>query len=74
MDRDAFKYLAAWNQSMEEALDLLSKLAEYAELSNEEFTSKQAYFKEQFASVNVSVLHVLEEAEQKNLFSAFKER
>ena len=74
MNRDAFKHLAAWNQSMEEALDLLSKLAEYTELSNEDFTIKQTYFKEQFASVNVTVLHVLEEAEQKILFSSFKER
>jgi len=74
MDRNAFKHLAAWNQSMGEALDVLSKLAEHNELSNEDFTIKQAYFKEQFASVNISVLHVLEKAEQKILFSSFKER
>lgn len=74
MDRYALKHLAAWNQSMAEALDLLSKLAEYTELSNEEFTIKQAYFKEQIASVNVCVLQVLEEAEQKILFGSFKER
>jgi hypothetical protein len=72
MDRYALKHLAAWNQSMAEALDLLSKLAEYTELSNEEFTIKQAYFKEQIASVNVCVLQVLERRNRRFFLALLK--
>jgi hypothetical protein len=74
MDRNAFKHLAAWNQGMEESLEVLRKFAEYPELNEEEFTIKEAYFQEQLASVNLTILHLLEKAEQKILFSSFKER
>lgn len=74
MDRSALKHLAAWTQSMEEALEVLGKLAGHPELKEENFTVRQAYLLEQFASVNASVLHVLEKAEQKVVFGSFKER
>jgi hypothetical protein len=54
--------------------EVLGKLAEYPELKDEDFTVRQAYLHEQCASVNVSVLHQLEKAEQKILFGSFKER
>lgn len=74
MDRNALHHLAALNQDMEKALEVLGKLTEYPELQDEGFIIKRAYFQEHLAFVNVYVLHRLEESEQKILRSSFTER
>jgi predicted alpha/beta-fold hydrolase len=66
--------LAELNRNVEGALAILERLAEYPELSDEDFVVRQAYLREQVANVNMTVLNALGESEQKLMLSANRER
>jgi hypothetical protein len=74
MDRNALGYLTDLNRSVEGALTLLEKLAEYPELNNEDFIIFQSYFREYLADTNMIVLDALEESEQEAMLQANRER
>jgi hypothetical protein len=73
-DRNALGYLTDLNRKVEGALALLEKLAEYPELSNEDFIIFQSYFREYLADTNMMVLDALEESEQETMLKANQER
>lgn len=74
MDHTAYEHLVALNRNIDSAIDTLQKLAEYPELSNEDFTVRQTYLREHLADANLQVLHALEESEMEANGVAFKGR
>jgi hypothetical protein len=74
MDHRVFEHLVSLNNNVDAAIDTLQELAEYPELQTEDFTIRQAYFREYLAYVNMCVLDAMEVSEQKVNGAAFKER
>jgi hypothetical protein len=74
MDHSVFEHLASLNRNVDAAINTLRKLAEHPELQGEDFTVREAYFRECVASVNVSILDAMEESEQQTIANAYRER
>ena len=74
MDHKVFEHLVSLNRSVDAAIETLLGLAEYPELQTEDFTIRQAYFREYLAYVNMCVLDAMEVSEQRANGAAFKER
>ena len=74
MDRKAYEHLAELNRNVEGALATLQKLAEYPELTDEDFAVRQPYLREHLANANLTVLSALDNSEQAWMLSANRER